>query len=124
MGNSMEIKEKRREPRFKCDHPEFIHAELNLAQNSEKDKRYDLKVMDCSKYGLGLIITQKDFDILQMINEGDILQDISFYSERTMIKIDGTVRRKTKIEKGKYQGCYLLGVESPDIIESCGPVKI
>ena len=120
----MESKDNRREPRFKCDHPEFIRAELNLAQNSEKDKRYDLKVMDCSKYGLGLIITQKDFDILQMINEGDILQDISFFSERAMIKIDGTVRRKTRIEKGKYQGCCLLGIESPDIIESCGPVKI
>ena len=119
----MEIKEKRRELRFKYDLPEFIYAELYLAQNSEKDKVYNFMVMDCSKYGLGLIITQKDFDILQMINEGDILHDISFYSESTMIKIDGAVRHKTRIDKGKYQDCYLLGIESSDIIESCGPVK-
>ncbi|MBW1766562.1 MAG: hypothetical protein JRI43_04940 [Deltaproteobacteria bacterium] len=116
-------KENRREYRSKYGYPELVYAELSLGKNIKKDKVYYLKVMDCSKYGLSLIITQKDLDMFQMINEGDLLQDISFFAERAMIKIDGTVRHKSRIDEGKYQGCYVLGIESPDIIESCRPVN-
>ena len=114
----MAISENRRGNRVKYGHPEFVYAELNLGKNIEMEKAYNLKILDCSKYGLGMIITQKDFDILSKINEGDTLRGISFFSERTMIKIDGTVRHKSKIDEGKYTGCYILGIESPDIIET------
>lgn len=119
----MDINENRKDDRVKYGQPEFIYAELNLGKSSPVEKICDLKVIDSSKYGIGLIVTQKDFDILQVINEGDTLKDISFFAEWTMIRIDGTVRHKSRIGEGKYQGCYVLGIESPKFIQSNRPVK-
>jgi len=35
-----------------------------------------------------------------------------------MIKIGGTVRHKSRIDGSKYQYCYVLRIESSDVIES------
>ncbi|MFC1819784.1 hypothetical protein ACFLZG_01740 [Thermodesulfobacteriota bacterium] len=93
-----------------------------MGKNIKKDRLYELNVLDCSKYGLGMIIQQKDLDLLEILNEGDELQDITFYASWTMIKVKGTLRHKTRIEKGKYKGCYLIGIESPDLIKGCKPI--
>jgi len=118
---SIKIKEKRREERFTYERPEFISVEFSLGKKSKKDKLYELNVLDCSKYGLGLLITQKDFDLLELLHKGDRIEDIAFFATWAMIKVNGTVRHITKLEDGEYKGCYLLGIESPYIIESCRP---
>ena len=68
-----------------------------------------------------MLVAQKDFDLLEILNKGDKLQDVTFFATWAMIEVDGKVKHKTRIEEGKYKGCYLLGIESPDIIESCKP---
>lgn len=120
----MVIKKNRKEERFYYKVPEFVFAELRLGKETKKEKVYDLKVLDCSKYGIGLVITKKDFDLLNILKEGDKLHNIFFFASWTMIKVDGIVRHLTKIEEGKYKGCHLLDIESPDIIDSCKPMKV
>ncbi len=120
----MENEENRREERFKYNLPEFVYVEFKLGKTPKKEKVYDLKVMDYSRNGLGMVVTQKDSELLQMVDEGDELQDITFCASWTMIKVDGTVRHKSKIEDGKYKDCYILGIESPDIIDSCKPINL
>ena len=117
----MEIKEKRREDRTTYDIPESAYVELKVQREPKTYKMYDLKVNDCSNYGLGMLITQADFDSLRTLQEGDKLQNIAFFSTWTVNKLDGIVRHKTKIEEGEYKGCYILGIRSKDIIEHCKP---
>ncbi len=118
----MENEENRREERVKYKMPEFVYVEFKLEKTPKKGKVYGLKVMDYSRKGLGIVVTQKDFELLQMLDEGDKLKHVTFCASWTMIKVDGTVRHKSKIEEGKYKDCYILGIESLDIIDSCNPI--
>lgn len=123
MKNSAEIKEKRRGGRVKYEIPEFVYAEFKVGERPEKDRPYLLKVMDCSRHGLGMVVTPKDFDLLNLVKVGDTLHNLAFFATWAMIRVEGTVRHKTIINGGKYRGCYMLGIESPEIIESCKPVR-
>jgi len=116
-------KEKRRWERFQYKLPESVYVEFQLGKTPNKGKVYDLKVMDYSRNGLGIVVTRKDSELLQMIDEGDKIKSITFCASWTMTKVDGTVRHKSKIEEGKYKDCYILGIESPDIIDSCEPIE-
>ena len=118
---SIMIEEKRKKERFIYEQPEFISVEFSLGKGPKKDKVYNLNVIDSSVYGLGILINQANFDLLQLIDPGDKIKDITFFSTWAMIKVDGTVRHKTEILEGKYKGCYMLGIESPEIIENCRP---
>ena len=119
--DTIRAEEKRKEERITYEIPEFVSVEFRLGKKPKKDKVYSLNVLDCSKHGLGLLVAQKDFDLLEILNKGDKLHDVTFFATWAMIKVDGKVKHKTRIEEGKYKGCYLLGIESPDIIESCKP---
>lgn len=114
---SVEIKERRKEKRFTYDIPEMVSVEFKVAKGGRPLKSYELNVYDCSKHGLGLLVTEKDFELLNLLEKGDELKEITFYATNAIIKVQGTVRHKTKIGDGKYEGCYILGIESPDIIE-------
>ena len=118
---SLEIKEKRREERVTFKRPELIRAEFRLGKGPNKDKPYEVNVINYSRHGLGLIITQKDFDLLRIVRRGDLLEDIAFFASWAMIRVNGTVRHITKIKQGKYEGCYILGIHSPDIISDYKP---
>ena len=123
MEDLIDLEENRREERIKYKIPEFVYVEFKVGKKPKKGKVYDLKVMDCSRNGLGMVVTQKDFDLLQMVDEGEKLEDMTFCATWTMINVDGTVRHKSKIEEGKYKGCFMLGIETPDIIDSCNPIS-
>jgi hypothetical protein len=118
---SVKIGEKRRGERIPYEISEFITAEFRLGKKTKKDKLYDLNVLNRSRHGLGMIITQKDFDLLKILHKGDKIADISFFTSWSIVKVDGIVRHITKIEEGEYQGSYHLGIESVDIIESGKP---
>ena len=124
LPENIQIAEKRREERVTYETPEFVSVEFRLGKEIKKDKLYELNVLDYSKHGLGLIITQKDFDLLKLLHKGDKIEDITFFASWTMIKVSGTIVHITKFEDGKYKGCYILGIESPDITESCKPMKV
>jgi hypothetical protein len=121
---SIQIAEKRVEERFTYETPEFVSVEFRLGNNGNEDRLYELNVFDYSRYGLGLLITQKNVNLLKLLHKGDRIEDITFFASWTMIKVSGTVRHVTKIGEGKYKDCYILGIESPDIIESCKPNKV
>jgi hypothetical protein len=78
-------------------------------------------VVDCSRKGLGLLITKKDFDLLSGLKVGDTITNMVFFAKWTMITVNGTVKHLTKLDQGRYSGCYSLGIESQEIIESCKP---
>jgi len=118
---SLEIEEKRGEDRVTYETPEFISAGFRLAHESKGDKFYHLNVLNCSKHGLALLVTQKDLDLLRTVHKGDRLDDITLLASWAMITVSGTVSHVTKIEEGKHKGYYLLGVDSRDIIEGCKP---
>jgi hypothetical protein len=122
-GDVIGNEKNRRWERFQYKLSESVYIEFKLGEKPKEGKVYDLKVMDYSRNGLGIVVTQKKSELLQLIDEGDKLKDITFCAPWTMIKIDGTVRHKSKIEEGKYKDCYLLGIESPDIIDSCKPIE-
>ena len=121
MGNDTEYQEKRKRDRFNDDIPEFVYAEFKIGKGSTQERVYNLKISDCSHYGIGMVITQKDFELLEMLNEGDDLKEISFFATWTVLTVDGIVRHKTKIEEGKYEGCYLIGIESQELIDNFIP---
>jgi len=74
-------------------------------------------VLDTSKTGLALLITDKDSDLLRILDKGDTLRKMAFFGARVRIKEDGIVRHITKVKDGEYRGCYILGVYAPDIAE-------
>ena len=117
LPQSLELaKERRREKRHFYDMPDFVSVEFSVLG---KDKVYDLGVMDCSTHGLGILVTKKDFDLVRLVKPGDRIRDIVLYSENARIKVDGVVRHMTKMSAGKYKNSYVMGIESPEVIENC-----
>jgi hypothetical protein len=108
-------RERRREVRRTYEMPHFVSVEFSI---TGKDKVYNLGVMDCSQHGLGILITKKDFDLVRLVKPGDRIRDIMLYSRNAMIKVDGVVRHMTKMPTGKHKDSYVMGVESPEVIES------
>jgi hypothetical protein len=108
---SIEIQERRREERFAVEKPELVSAEVRLGNGTKGDKVYDLNVINYSRHGLGLLVTRKDFDLLHGLNRGDTLSDITFFCKSDLLKVNGTVRHKTRITDGEYRGCYIIGIE-------------
>jgi len=109
-------KERRREKRQLLEMPDFVSVQFSVIG---KDKVYDLGVMDCSTHGLGVLITKKDFELLRLVKPGDRIRDVVLYSESAMIKVDGLVRHLTKMSTGKHKDSYVMGIESPEVIENC-----
>jgi len=117
LPQSLELaRERRRERRHTYEMPDFVSVAFSIVG---KDKVYDLGVMDCSMHGLGILVTRKDFDLVRLVKPGDRIRDIVFYSENAMIKVDGVVRHLTKMSAGKYKNSYVMGIESPEVIENC-----
>jgi hypothetical protein len=117
LPQSLELaEERRREKRHTYDIPDFVSVEFSIMG---KDKVYDLGVMDCSPHGLGILITKKDFDLVRLVKPGDRIRDIVLYSENARIRVDGVVRHMTKMSTGKHKDSYVMGIESPEVIENC-----
>ena len=118
---SLEIEEKRRQERFTHDTPEVLLAEFSLGKRAKRDKLYQLNILNRSKHGLGLLVTQKDLDLIRILKKGDRLDDITLLASWAMITVSATVSHVTRIEEGKHKGCYLLGIASRDIIDGSKP---
>ena len=124
-NNNVDTKQsviKRKEDRYSYKASEFTYVELRIGEKPENLKMYTLKVKDCSSDGLGILITKKDFNLIQKIREGDRIQNVSFFSPWSLVNTDVTVTHKTKIERGEYKDCYIIGLKSEKIIENYSPV--
>jgi hypothetical protein len=114
-------KDKRKDNRFTYDMPESIYCELKVDKRPSEDKVFDLYVKDCSRRGLGMLVTEKDLDLLNLVNKGDRLDDIAFFSTWSVFRIGGRVTHMTQVEDGRYKGCYIMGVSSDQVIGDCPP---
>ena len=99
------------------DIPEFFSAVFSLEQNSEGNHSYELNILDYSPHGLGLLLTERDFGLLDRVDPGDRLCGIQIFADSAFTRLDGIVRHKTPINEGKYQGSFILGLESSTTIE-------
>lgn len=123
MPEVIELEEKRTEERVTYESPDFRLAEIRIAKGSKAEKKYELDVIDTSAHGLGMLIRDKNIDLLHEVKVGDVIKDISFYASNAMLKVDGTVRHVTRINEGKFKGGYYLGIESKYIITSVKNTK-
>ncbi|MBW1997572.1 MAG: PilZ domain-containing protein [Deltaproteobacteria bacterium] len=117
----MEINERRRDERYVYEVPEMVSVEIPLRDEKERLRLYHLNVCDCSTHGLGVLVKKKDLGVLEYLSPGDQIKDMTFYAVSAKITVNGIVRHRTPIKRGRYRGCYILGIESQDIIESCKP---
>jgi hypothetical protein len=112
---ALKIEERRGYDREGKRIPDFTNAVFTV-RNSE-DRTYKLEIIDRSPDGLGMLITKKDFDLLDIVKEGDKLQGLELYASTAMIKVSGTVRHKTQIKDSKYKGFYSLGIKLDETLE-------
>lgn len=103
--------------RYTYEGPDSVYVRFKIDKDPEEGREHVLNVIDSSKSGLALLITDKDSDLLHIIEEGDTIRKMTFFGARVRIKEDGIVRHITKVKDGEYNGCYILGVYAPDIAE-------
>ena len=117
------MEEKRNEDRITLESPELLSAVLRLATETEKAKLCELSVLNYSSRGLGLLIAEKDFHLLQVLKPGDKIPVITLFSASTLTTLNGVVKHRTKIRTGTYKGSYILGLEMNAAVEECSEVS-
>jgi len=118
-----EFEERRREERFAYDPPELLTVTFTLGKGPGNEQIWDLSVLDCSKHGLRLLVTDIDYDLIKILKPGDVLKNITFYGESTLIRVDATIKHIRQFGHGPYKGQHFIGMESSDIITSCIPAE-
>jgi hypothetical protein len=110
---SMVLPERRRGRRGSSEMPEFISAVLTSKKGFETEKNYDLPVVDYSTNGVGIFVSEEDSDLIEGAQKGDRLKNITLFSFEAMVKVDGTVRHKSKRKRRGRQGAdsFVLGIE-------------
>ena len=115
---SVKLTERRSYERDTEKTPVFLYAILTLRQGAGDTATYHLEVINRSAYGVGMLVPKKDFDLLEIIKEGDQLQELELYAPTAVVKVTGSVRHKTKLEEPKYEGSYVLGIELDETLEA------
>ena len=115
---SVKLTERRSYERDTEKVPVFLYAILTLGQGAKDTVTYHLEVINRSAYGVGMLVPKKDFDLLEMIKEGDELQELELYAPTAVVKVTGSVRHKTKLEHPKYEGSYVLGIKLDETLEA------
>ena len=110
---SIDIREKRRRDRRGDEIPEFVSIVLKLEDESHKAKSYELEIFDCTAYGVGILVRDKYMDILDRIEVGEKLRDVTLYGAHTIVKVKGTVRHKSK-RSAEGEDFHVVGVEFDD----------
>ncbi len=110
---SMVLPERRRGRRGSSDMPELISAVLMPKKGFKTEKDYDLPVVDYSTNGVGIFVSEEDFDLIEGAQKGDRLENIMLFSLEAMVKVDGTVRHKSKRRRRGREGVnsFVLGIE-------------
>ncbi len=113
-----EVKDRRKWERVSSRIPEFVFVEFEIMKSDGQPLPFKLRVVNYSKYGLGLLVSEEQKHILNMIKPGDKLRDVTFFARWAVIKVDALVRHITELDSGPNKGQYIIGVESDEIIES------
>jgi c-di-GMP-binding flagellar brake protein YcgR len=114
---SVKMEERRSYERDTEKIPDFLYAILTLQKGAERTVTYELEIINRSADGVGILVTNNEFDLLEMVEEGDELQDMELYAPSAVVKVTGTVRHKTKLEGPKHKGSYVLGIKLDETLE-------
>ena len=115
--DSVRIRERRSNDRSTEKIPDFLEAVLILPKGPEETVSYKLKVINRSANGVGILVTSKDFDLLELVKEGDELKDLELCATTAIVKVNGTVRHVTKFEGPKHEGSYIIGIKLDEALE-------
>jgi hypothetical protein len=103
--------------RYTYEKSDAVRVQFMIDKGPEEHRERVLNVIDSSKTGLALLITNEDLDLLHILEKGDAIRDMAFFGSGVRIKEDGIVRHITKVKDGEFKGYYALGVYAPDLIE-------
>ena len=96
--------------------PRLISAELMLKEENGKQNSLLVRLKDSSDHGLGMLISSEEYKRLDKVKDGDMLNDIIFYTGWAMVRTKSVVRNVTRIREGKDKGQYFVEIESEDVI--------
>lgn len=111
---SLAVSDRRRQDRYEKDSrsaPLFVSARFQKRTSRSRSKSYDLNIFDVSESGVGLLVDREFHDFLEGISVGDRLTEVELCASWAIIKVNGTVRHKSKISGGRYRGCHVVGIE-------------
>ena len=111
---TIQIEDKRREQRIENDLTKFLSAEFTLEGDNTV---YQLKAMNLSAHGIGLVVDKKYFGLLGKINVGDTIKDLRLFLTIATLTVDGTVMHKTPMDMDEVKGSYILGIKSDFIVD-------
>jgi hypothetical protein len=95
--------------------PLFAYAKLTIRISGSQEKSYELRVFDVSENGVGLLVSEEQSDLLERTGIGDRLEAVELYAPWTMVRVNGTVRHKSRLREG--EGYYLLGIQLDEKLE-------
>jgi len=114
------IADRRRSDRHEVDSnaaPLFGRAKIRMRAGRSQEKAYDLEVFDVSENGVGILVGKELSNWLERIGIGDRLKEVELYAPWTIVRVDGTVKHKSWMQKGKYSGYHLVGIELDEKLE-------
>ena len=114
------IADRRRHDRhevYSSSAPLFAKAKIRTRAGRSQEKTYDLEVLDVSENGVGILVGKELSNWLERIGIGDRLKEVELYAAWTIVRVDGTVKHKSWMQKGKYSGYHLLGIELDEKLE-------
>ena len=111
---SIQIEDRRKERRVENNFRRFLSAELIL--EGERVTR-QLQVINLGSHGIGLIVGRKNLDLLDKVNVGDVIKNLTFFLAEATLTIDGEVIHKTPIDHGRLKGSYILGIKSDFLVD-------
>ena len=97
--------------------PLFAKAKIRVREGRSQENVYDLRVFDVSENGVGMLVGEELFNWLERIGIGDRLKGVELSAPWTIVKVNGTVRHKSKMRRGKYSSYHLLGIELDEKLE-------
>jgi len=92
----------------------FLSAEFTLEGDNTV---YQLKAINLSAHGIGLVVDKKYFGLLGKINVGDTIKDLRLFLTIATLTVDGTVMHKTPMDMDEVKGSYILGIKSDFIVD-------
>jgi hypothetical protein len=97
--------------------PLFAKAKIKTREGRSQESVYDLRVFDVSEDGVGILVGKELFNWLDRIGIGDRLKGVELSAPWTIVRVDGTVRHKSKMRREKYGSYQLLGIELDEKLE-------
>ena len=92
--------------------PDFLCAFFRWTEGLGKARMYESHILNYSRYGLSLLIPNRDRRFFEIIELGDRIAEITLFAESALTMVDGIVRHKVSIESGIDRGFFVVGLET------------